>query len=289
MNNERSSVGPEQAPDNVAETTLPSAQELIDRGELDLDDYKSMLQATLFDHDMRYVPKLLKENQANGKAIPKEAYTAYIDRFGVAGMQELAWNDHLETSYIPELAEVIGGDMAGPKDEMLMQLIKQHEDVKFDPRFQRAVARYGGGSSQFKLFQWDRSVAAKGIYPEAVDALRARGSRFAPYPPHEADRSQAELRYEGGLVEIRNEHWSSLKQAKETRDEAIRAAWDGVDDEPASNAGESHQPGESELAADQKQWQAIFTYLEEIDKAKTTREQTVDKLIAQGPRSMPWD
>ena len=267
-------------PDNETGSALPNAEELIERGELDPNDYRLMLLATLFDLDMDYVPELLRENQANGKPIPREAYTAYIEAFGDRGIRRLANTADLETSYIPELAMEIGVEMNGlDADELLNKLVDRYEDIKFDPRFQRAVAQYGGGFSQFKLFdKRNEDVVVKGIDPGAVDALMARGSEYAPHAsPETESRLQAKSNYGHAVTKIREEHWSRLKQARQTRNEAIRSA----DDESAGNTtGESHKPSESELVAEEKKWQAIFAHLKEIDQANTAQEQAVNGLVA---------
>ena len=113
--------------------TPDSAEELINRGELDIEDYKGML-ITLFNYNdskphnpFRYdedkFPKMVEESLAIGRQIPGEAYRAYIWMFGTRGLQKLVFSasQSVELGYVPELAEESG--TTDNTSETLLRLI----------------------------------------------------------------------------------------------------------------------------------------------------------------------
>lgn len=286
--------GHESAPKDDGEPAVASAKDLIDRGQLDPDDYRRMLRAIIVQYvdeqlldqkpnviDNRdFVPRLIEQNQAKDKPTPREVYTAYIACYGTRALWNLAGED-VERGYVPELAEEIGVGLVNSldRDGLLSDLAMGYDDIELNPRFRRAVAQYGGEFSQWGLFHHSRPRDEQlDIDSGATAALQASGSRYAPGETvAPLDQYQIRANYSAGLDYICQQFWSEMKQAEAARDEAVRAAWEGVD---------QTEPDDSPaiLAADEQQWRVVDAYLEQIDRIKAARQAAVDDLVARGPQ-----
>ena len=259
--------------------TPDSAEELINRGELDIKDYKGML-ITLFNYndskphnpfsyDEDKFPRIVKERLAAERPIPREAYRAYIWVFGASGLQKLASSDSqsVELGYIPELAEEIGINDKDSSEELNRLMRPLHRGVEFNPKFQCAVARHGNEFSQYALLQL---VGISQLDQRAIDTLRARGSRYAQGLNSRRAREQMDYIALQSACDYR----LSLNKIIGNYREAVRSVWPSSDLDDLMYRSRRKQPKVSKL-----QWQSLFTFIEKADEARAMREQAIDELV----------